>query len=93
MTLRKDKKKVVGEPMTDEQVRAFLHGEPEAGVDPDFHLLLRAYRSLREEDFARFLDYFRAEGRNLEARDPKGRTLAEVIAAHGKSEGYLALLR
>lgn len=89
MTERKDKKKVVGEAMTDEQVLAFLHGEPEAGVDRDFHLLLRAYRSLREEDFARFIKAFRDEGGNTEARDPHGRTLAEIISEHGKSQGYL----
>ena len=93
MTLRKDKQKVIGEAMTDEQVRAFLQGEPEAGVDPDYHLLQRAYRSLREEDFARFVTFFRSEGRNIDARDPKGRKLAEIIAAHGRAEGYLEALR
>ena len=93
MTQRKDKQKVIGEAMSDEQIRAFLQGEPEAGVDADFHLLQRAYRSLREEDFARFIAFFRDEGRKLDARDPKGRTLAEIIASHGHSEGYLAALR
>lgn len=93
MAERKDKKKVVGEPMTDDQVRAFLGSEPEAGVDADFHALLRAYRSLREEDFRRFVDFFQAEGRNLAAAGPDGRTVADVIARHGRSDAYLSALK
>ena len=93
MSERKDKKKVIGEPMTDEQVQAFLGTEPEAGVDADFHSLLRAYRSLREEDFRRFVAFFKDQGRNLAAPGPDGRTVADVMTRHGRSEGYLAALR
>lgn len=92
MAERKDKKKVIGEPMTDEQVRVFLDGEPENGVDADFHVLLRAYRSLRIEDFERFLAFFSAQGRNLSATDPDGRTLAQIIAGHGSSGPFLKAL-
>lgn len=92
MSERKDKKKVVGEPMTDEQIRIFLNVEPEAGEDRDFSALLRAYRSLREHDFARFVEMFVAEGRNLDARDAEGRTLADILATHRLAEGYLAVL-
>ena len=54
MAERKDKKKVVGEPMTDEQIKVFLDFPPEEGENPDFHVLLKAYRALRAEDFERF---------------------------------------
>ena len=93
MSERKDKKKVIGEPMTDGQVRAFLAVQPEADVDGDFHALLRAYRSLREEDFRRFVDFFQQQGRNLKATGPDGRTVADIMARHGRSEGYLAALK
>ena len=92
MAERKDKKKVIGEPMTDEQVKVFLQGEPEAGVDRDFHLLLRAYRSLRIEDFERFLAFFSDAGHNLGATDPQGRTLAEAIAHHGTAHPFVQAL-
>lgn len=92
MSERKDKKKVIGEPMTDEQIRVFLGVQAEDGVDADYHALERAYRSLREEDFARFLAFFSSDGRNLEARAPDGRTLAEIIAGHPRSGAYLDAL-
>src|SRR5690606_289764 len=93
MSERKDKKKVIGEAMTDDQIRAFLQARPEAGEDPDFHVLLRAYRSLREDDFQRFLGYFSAEGRNINARGPDDRSLLEITASHRKSSNYIDALR
>lgn len=92
MALRKDKKQVIGEDMTDAQVRHFLVSEPPAGVDRDFHCLERAYRGLRAHDFERFLAFFVAEGRNVRAADPQGRLLAELIARHANAEDYIAAL-
>ncbi len=89
---RKDKKQVIGEPMTDEQVQAFLHTLPERGMNPDYHSLLRAYRSLRAQDFGRFLGFFLAEGRNLNAAGPDGRTLLETISDHQQSAEYADIL-
>lgn len=45
--MRKDKQKVIGEPMTDEQVAAFLEARPYAEESVDLHILTRAYRGLR----------------------------------------------
>ncbi|KZX85536.1 hypothetical protein A3716_24010, partial [Alcanivorax sp. HI0011] len=74
MAERKDKKKVIGEPMTDEQIKVFLDFSSEEGVDADFHVLEKAYRALRAEDFERFIGFFQENGRDINARDPKGRT-------------------
>lgn len=93
MSERKDKKKVIGEPMTDEQVKAFLAAEPETGESPDFHALLRAYRSLREEDFRRFVAFFRDQGRDLNAAGLDGKTVSDIIASHARGAGYLEALR
>lgn len=90
--MRKDKKQVIGEELTDEQVRRFLLAEPPAGVDRDYHTLERAYRGLRAHDFARFLAFFTAEGRNVNATDPQGRTLAAIAARHANGEEYVAAL-
>ena len=72
MAERKDKKKVVGEPMTDEQIKVFLDFPPEEGENPDFHVLLKAYRALRAEDFERFVAFFQAQNRDIRATDDRG---------------------
>lgn len=90
--MRKDKKKVIGEDMTDKQVLAFLDAQPPAGINADFHALERAYRGLRAHDFERFVAFFIAAGRSTRATDPHGRTLAEVITHHAGSEDYVAAL-
>ena len=65
MAERKDKKKVIGEPMTDEQIKVFLDFTGEEGVNADFHVLEKAYRALRVEDFERFIAFFKEQGRDL----------------------------
>ena len=90
---RKDKKQVIGEPMTDEQIRAFLQTLPETGMDPDHHALLRAYRSLRGHDFERFLGFFVADGRNLDAPDAHGHTVLDIISSHQQGGEYVDALR
>jgi hypothetical protein len=90
---RKDKKQIIGEPMTDEQIRAFLHGSREKDLDDDHHALLRAYRSLRSEDFGRFVAFFLADGRNVNAPDPKGRTALSIICSHQQSADYAEALK
>jgi len=89
---RKDKKPIIGEPMTDEQVRAFLHTLPETGMNPDYHTLLRAYRSLRAQDFERFLTFFVAEGRDLNALGPDGTSILATISAHQQAAEYTDIL-
>lgn len=92
MAERKDKQKVIGEPMTDEQIKVFLDFPPEEGENPDFHVLLKAYRALRAEDFERFVTFFQEQGRDLKATDSQGRTLLEIVRGHGKSDEFVAIL-
>ena len=89
---RKDKKQIIGEPMSDEQVQAFLHTLPETGVNPDYHTLLRAYRSLRAQDFERFVSFFLAEGRDLNAPGPDGTSVLATISAHQQGAEYADIL-
>lgn len=93
MAERKDKKKVIGEPMTDEQIKVFLDFPAEDGVSADFHVLEKAYRALRAEDFERFIVFFQEQGRDLNAQDPQGRTLLSHIEAHQKCQDYAAVVR
>ena len=90
--MRKDKAKVVDEVWSDERVRSFLDRQPPAGVDADHHALLTAYQSMRAEDFARLVALFSAAGRNLDARDANGNSVADIIGRHRRGAPYLAVL-
>lgn len=92
MALRKDKQKVIGEVFDDDRIRAFLDLQPPAGVDADFHVLEKAYRGMNAENFATFLGFFIAAGRNVQARNREGQTLLEIIACHQRAEDYIAAL-
>ena len=88
MALKKDKQQVIGEVFDEARLRTFLDIQPPAGVDPDYHVLEKAYRGMGAENFATFVDLFVAAGRDLEARNPAGQTLAQVIAGHRHAEPY-----
>ncbi|WP_373185370.1 PA4642 family protein [Halopseudomonas sp.] len=90
--MRKDKQKVIGEPMTDEQIAAFLSARPYAGESVEQHILTRAYRGLRAHDFERFIDMFRQEGFDLDARDAQDKTFLQNIREHAQAEDYIAAL-
>jgi ankyrin repeat protein len=86
--VKKDKKQIIGEELSDEQIKRNLFAQPFGEGSVDFQLLIRAYRSLREDDFARFISFFVAEGRDVNAVDEKGNTLLSIIATHRHGEGY-----
>ena len=90
--LRKDKKQVVDEVWTPERIRGFLDLEPPAGIDRDFHRLLRAYQSMRPDDFEEFVGLFRAAGGRFDARGPDGRTLRAEIERHRHGAEFLQIL-
>ena len=96
--MKKDKQKVIDEVWDDARVRSFLDKKvprqaraPFPG-DPDFYVLRHAYQSMRAEDFGRFLNAYTADGRDVRARDNKGRTLAETIAGHANAGPFVELL-
>lgn len=92
-TKRKDKKAVIGQSWSDEHLHSLLDLQPPAGVSADHHVLLQAYRSMIAEDFRRFVDYFIAAGRNLDATSPRGESVMQIISRHRKAEEYLAALQ
>ena len=82
---------VTDEVWDDERVRQFLDMEPRGTESADFHVLLRAYRGMRPDDFERFLTFFVQAGRDLDARDRHGRTLWEIIETHRHGDKFLAI--
>jgi hypothetical protein len=88
----KDKKRQEGEPMPEAQFHALLQYQPEAGENQDFHVLLRAYRGMTPEDFARFMVVYRDAGRDVDATDNQGRSLTDIIRQHRHAGPYLEAL-
>ena len=91
--MRKDKEKVLDEVWTEDRVRSFLNVRSHDEVEEDFHMLLKAYQSMRADDFAKFVDFFLADGRNLNSPDPDGRTVLSIVDEHRKSTEYADILR
>lgn len=88
-----EKPKVIGEEWSDERVRSFLAITPyDASENADYHVLLKAYHAMRAEDFQRFISFFVAEGRDLNAVNGQGETILDLIAGHRRSEAYAEAL-
>ncbi len=90
--MRKDKEKVIDEVWTDDRVRSFLNVVSHDEVQEDFHMLLKAYQSMRDSDFEKFVGYFSAEGRNINARNPEGESVADIVRQHRRSTNYVEIL-
>lgn len=91
--MKRDKEKVVDQAWDHEQVASFLRKvPPDLPGDPDFHVLLFAYRSMRAGDFARFLDLYVNAGRDVTAKNGDGLTVAHYLSRHARAGPYIDLL-
>ena len=91
--MRPDKAKVVDEIWDDARINSLLEKAPMGNENGDFSVMLNAYRSMRAEDFQRFIIAFKARGGDLDARDTQGRTLFELIASHDKAQPFREALQ
>ena len=90
--MAKDKEVVVDEVWTEGRIREFLDVKPAEAAEADFHALLKAYQQMRADDFGKFVAMFLEQGRNLNARNPQGRTVLSYIREHAKSGEYAQIL-
>lgn len=91
--MRKDKKQVIGEEISDESIRLFLEPEPADDTPASLHKLIKAYRGLRVDDFERFLGFFVEAGYDLNARDAKGQDFVALISGQRQAEPYIELIQ
>ncbi|MDP6377286.1 MAG: PA4642 family protein [Pseudomonadales bacterium] len=92
--MRPDKKIVIDEEWGENCILRFLDKQPMGDdVNVDFSALLHAYRSMREADFARFIEAFTTAGRDLSAPGPEGVSLLQFIAEHERSAQFRKILR
>ena len=91
--MKKDKEKVLDEVWTEDRVKSFLAVRPHDGSDEDFHMLLKAYQSMRASDFELFIQFFQSESRNLDAEGPEGRTVLAIVSEHRHGAHYAGILK
>ena len=90
--MRKDKKQLIGDEIGDEQVKLFLDFEPVDATSPSLHKLIKAYRGLRIDDFARFLTFFKEAGYDVDGEDEQGQTFVDIIKDQRNAEEYIELI-
>lgn len=93
MSLKKDKQKVLGEVFDDERIKTFLDFPAPEGIDRDFHLLEKAYRGMKADNFTTFVGFFVEAGHNLNATNPDGKTFLQLIADHRQAADYIDALK
>lgn len=92
MSQRKDKEKVIGEHFDDERIKSFLDFPPPEGVNRDYHVLVKAYRGMGEENFNTFVQFFLEAGYDINAAGPDGKTFLQTIKDHHSGGSYLQAL-
>jgi hypothetical protein len=92
MSLKKDKQKVLGEVFDDERVKSFLDHLPPEGVSRDFHLLEKAYRGMNIDNFVTFVGFFKQAGLDLEATNPDGINIVQIMNQHQQGVDYAQVL-
>lgn len=90
--MKKDKKKIIGESLSDERIKELLALRPPVGESRSFHILTRAYRTLRQEDFSRFILFYAETGLELNPCDRSGRRFLDVLSRHQRAAPYIQIL-
>jgi len=91
--MRKDKKQVIGDEISDDYVKTFLQFEPADGVtSPSLHKLVKAYRGLRVDDFERFVGFFVEAGFDLDGKDEHGKTFVQLIEDQRTAPEYIEII-
>jgi hypothetical protein len=92
MSLKKDKQKILGEVFDDERVKSFLEYLAPEDVSRDFHLLEKAYRGMNIDNFISFIDFFKQAGYDLNATNPEGLTIVQIMSQHRQGLDYAAAM-
>ncbi len=88
MSLKKDKQKVLGETFDDARIKTFLDLEAYGETNPDFHVLEKAYRGMKADNFATFVGFFLEQKRDINAVGPEGKTILTIVREHRHGGDY-----
>ena len=88
MAILKDKEKVLGEVFDDERIKTFLNFHPPQNVNPDFHLLEKAYRGMNIDNFDTFISLFLEKGYDINAKNGACKSFRTIVSehSHGKPD-------
>ncbi|MDA1370217.1 MAG: PA4642 family protein [Proteobacteria bacterium] len=80
------------EEWSDERLQSFLSLEPPEGMPTDYNILLKSYRGMTAELFARFIPLYIEDGRDLNVALADGSTFLDLVSQHRKSTEYAQVL-
>lgn len=81
------------EEWSDDRLKTFLELEPPASLPADYNILLKAYRGMTADLFARFLPIYVESGRDINAPLEDGSTFLDLVSQHRKSDDYAEALK
>ena len=93
MALLKDKQKVLGEVFDEERIKTFLDFTPPKKINPDFHLLEKAYRGMNVDNFDTFISFFLGKGYDINSKNPEGKSFSAIIKEHHHGKPYSTVLK
>lgn len=76
----------------DDRLKNFLTLSPPEGMSGDYNILLRAYRGMTTELFARFIPFFVEAGHDLNTSIDDGSTFLDMLSQHRKSDEYAQII-
>lgn len=81
------------EEWSDERLKACLDVLPPADMPADYNILLRAYRGMTAELFARFIVFYKEAGHDINVSLTDGSTFLDLVLEHRKSVEYAEILK
>jgi len=90
---KKDKEKVFGGEWSEEQLSQFLNVNSFDGDDVDYTSAIRAYRYMVPGTFADYVELFKAQGHDLNAKSRDGETILATVSQHAKGAEYAEILK
>jgi len=80
------------EDWSDERLKTFFELLPPEGMPVDYNILLKAYRGMTADLFARFVPLYVEAGFNIDSALQDGTTMLDLVSNHRKSTDYAAAL-
>ena len=93
MAILKDKEKILGEVFNDERIKTFFNYHPPKNVNPDFHLLEKAYRGMNIDNFDTFVGFFLEKGYNINAKNAAGKSFTTIVNQHRHGKPYFIIMK
>jgi hypothetical protein len=81
------------EEWSDERLKSCLDVLPPEGMPSDYNILLRAYRGMTPELFARFIVFYQEAGHDIDVNLEDGSTFLDLVSEHRKSTEYVDILK